>query len=80
MLAGLRCRLMAPEVAAEAMRAYAEETNRLKRERRSSSDADRRALADTDKQMKEIVTVIENGGYTRALRTACAISKRGRTS
>ena len=35
-LAGLRDRLMAPEAAAEAMRAYAEETNRLNRERRAS--------------------------------------------
>ncbi len=41
MLDGLRDRLMAPEIAAEAMRAYAEETNRLNRERRSSGDADR---------------------------------------
>ena len=40
-LDGLRDRLMAPEIAAEAMRAYAEETNRLNRERRSSGDADR---------------------------------------
>lgn len=31
MLAGLRDRLMAPEIAAEAMRAYAEETSRLNR-------------------------------------------------
>ena len=35
-LDGLKHRLMAPEIAAEAMRAYAEETNRLNRERRSS--------------------------------------------
>ena len=32
-LAGLKHRLMAPEAAAEAIRAYAEETNRLNRER-----------------------------------------------
>ena len=67
MLAGLRDRLMAPEVAAEAMRAYAEETNRLNRERRSSSEGDRRALTAINKQIKEIVTVVENGGYSRAL-------------
>ncbi|WP_245332066.1 zinc ribbon domain-containing protein [Bradyrhizobium sp. NAS80.1] len=34
-LAGLKDRMMAPDVVAEAMRAYAEETNRLNRERRS---------------------------------------------
>ena len=37
-LAGLKDRMMAPEVAAEAMRAYAEEMNRLNRERRLNSD------------------------------------------
>jgi site-specific DNA recombinase len=67
MLDGLRDRLMAPEIAAEAMRAYAEETNRLNRERRSSGAADRKALADIDKKLKEIVTAIEDGGYSRPL-------------
>ena len=69
MLEGLRARLMAPEVAAEAMRAYAEETNRLNRERRAGSDADRKALADVEKKLKEIVTAIEDGGYSRPLMT-----------
>ncbi len=67
MLDGPRDRLMAPEVAAEAMHAYAEETNRLNRERRSSDDADRKALADFEKKLKEIVTAIEDGGYSRPL-------------
>ena len=66
-LAGLRDRLMAPEAAAEAMRAYAQETNRLSRERRSSGEATRCELADTDKAIKEIVLVIEQGGFHRAL-------------
>ena len=35
-LAGLKDRLMAPEAVAEAMRAWAEETNRINRERRAS--------------------------------------------
>ena len=69
MLEGLRARLMAPEVAAEAMRAYAEETNRLNRERRAGGEADRKALADVEKKLKEIVTVIEDGGYSRPLMT-----------
>ena len=67
MLDGLRERLMAPEIAAEAMRAYAEETNHLNRERRSSGDADRKALADVEKKLKEIVAAIEDGGYSRPL-------------
>ncbi len=67
MLEGLRERLMAPEVAAEAMRAYAEETNRLNWERRSSGDADRRELDKLVRSVKEIVTLIEDGGGSRAL-------------
>ena len=67
MLDGLRERLMAPEVAAEAMRAYAEETNRLNRERRSSGDADRRELDKIGRSIKEIVTLIEDGRGSRAL-------------
>ncbi len=69
MLDGLRERLMAPEIAAEAMRAYAEETNRLNRERRSSGSADRKALADVGKKLQEIVAAIEDGGYSRPLMT-----------
>jgi site-specific DNA recombinase len=69
MLEGLRARLMAPEIAAEAMRAYAEETNRLNRERRVGSEADRKALTDVEKKLQEIVTAIEDGGYSRPLMT-----------
>jgi hypothetical protein len=66
-LAGLRDKLMAPEVAAEAMRAYQEETNRLNRDRRLSGDRDRQALEKTEKAIKEIVSAIEDGGYRRVL-------------
>ncbi|HIP78471.1 MAG TPA: recombinase family protein, partial [Kiloniellaceae bacterium] len=66
-LTGLRDRLMAPEVAAEAMRAYVEETNRLNRERRAASTADRKALTEVEKRIAEIVAAIEDGGYTRTM-------------
>ncbi len=66
-LAGLRDRLMTPEAAAAAIRAYAEETNRLNRERRLSSDSNHRVLVETEKAIKEIVKIIEQGGYYRAL-------------
>lgn len=69
MLAGLRDRLMAPEIAAEAMRAYAEETNRLNRARRASGAADRKALTETQAKIKAIVTLIEDGGGSRAMVT-----------
>jgi site-specific DNA recombinase len=43
---GLLERMMTPEIAAEAMRACAQETNRLNRQRRSSSESTRRELAE----------------------------------
>lgn len=66
-LTGLRERMMTPDMAAEAMRAYAQKTNRLNRERRSKSDAVHRELAETTKAIAEIVRGIEQGGYHRAL-------------
>lgn len=66
-LAGLHERLMAPDMITEAMSAYAQETNRLNRERRQSGDVTRRDLAETGKAIAEIVRVIEQGGWHRAL-------------
>ncbi|WP_346429880.1 recombinase family protein [Rhodopseudomonas sp. BAL398] len=62
-LSGLKDRMMAPEVAAEAMRAYAEETNRLNRERRSNGDAWQVELAKIEKQIAQIVEAIADGMY-----------------
>lgn len=58
---------MTPDMAAEAMRAYAEETNRLNRTRRLSANTNRRDLAETEKAIHEIVRIIEQGGWHRAL-------------
>ena len=66
-LVGLKDHLMAPDVAAEAVRAWAEETNRLNRERRVSSVADRKELATLDKKIDQIVTAIHDTGFSRAL-------------
>jgi site-specific DNA recombinase len=63
-LTGLRERMMTPEIAAEAMRAY---TQGLNRQRRSSAESTRRELAETAKAIAEIVRVIEQGGWHRAL-------------
>ena len=49
--AGLKDHLLAPEAAAEAMRAWAEETNRLNRERRTSGESDRKELARVEKKI-----------------------------
>jgi site-specific DNA recombinase len=67
LLTGLRERMMTPEIAAEAMRAYTQETNRLNRQRRSSVESIRQELAETNKAIAEIVRVIEQGGWHRAL-------------
>ncbi|HHV67077.1 MAG TPA: recombinase family protein [Ochrobactrum intermedium] len=62
-LAGLKERMMAPEVAAAAMRAYAEETNRLNRERRSNGDAWKAELAKVEKQIRGIIEAIKEGMF-----------------
>jgi site-specific DNA recombinase len=51
-LDGLKDRLLAPDVVAEAMRAYAEERNRLNRERRASGDGWRAELAKVEGRSK----------------------------
>ena len=66
-LAGLKDRLMAPEAAAEAIRAYAEETNQLNRERRASGASDRRELAEIKKKIVTMIAAIEDGGYVRGM-------------
>jgi hypothetical protein len=65
-LTGLHERMMTPEIAAEAMRACTQETNRLNRQRGSSSESTRRELAEAAKAIAEIVRVIEQGGWHRA--------------
>ena len=66
-LAGLKDRLMAPEAAAEAMKAYAEETDRLNRERRASGANDRKELAAVAGKVKTMIAAIEDGGYVRGM-------------
>jgi site-specific DNA recombinase len=66
-LEGLRDRLMAPEVAAAAMRAYAEETNRLNHQRRANTEADRRELDKIARSIKEMLALIEEGNGSRAM-------------
>lgn len=61
MLAGLKDRMMAPEIAAEAMHAYATETNRINRERRSSRDAWNAELEKIDRELDKVVDAILAG-------------------
>lgn len=62
-LAGLKDRMMAPEIVEDAMRAYAEETNRLNRERRSNGDSWKAELVKVEKQIAQIVEAIADGMY-----------------
>ncbi len=62
-LAGLKERMMTPEVAAEAMRAYAEETNRLNRERRANGDVWKAELVKVEKQIRGIIEAIKAGMF-----------------
>lgn len=62
-LAGLKDRIMAPEIVEEAMRAYAQETNRLNREQRSNGEAWRTELGKVEKQIARIVEAIADGMY-----------------
>ena len=48
-LTGLRERMVTPEIDAEVMRAYSQETNRLNRQRRSSLESTRHELAEARK-------------------------------
>lgn len=67
-LSGLKGRMMAPEVAAEAMRAYAEETSRLNRERRSSNHAWKAELAKIEKQIRLILEAIKAGMFHESMK------------
>ena len=58
---------MAPDAATEAMRAWAEETNRINRERRASGASDRNELARVEKKFAAMIAVIEDGGYVRGM-------------
>ena len=58
-LAGLKDKLMAPEATAEAMKTYAEETNRLDRERRASGATGRKKLADIEKRIATMTAAIK---------------------
>jgi site-specific DNA recombinase len=66
-LGRLKDRLLAPDVVAEAMRAYAEEMNRLNRERRARGDGWRAELAKIEKQIQGIVEAIKEGMFQRTM-------------
>jgi site-specific DNA recombinase len=66
-LDGLKNMLVTPDAVAEAIREFRIERNRLNRERRVAAAADQRDVEIAERKIKELVTVIENGGYHPAL-------------
>jgi site-specific DNA recombinase len=66
-LAGLRDLLIDPKIMADAMRGYADEMNRLNRERTGSRGEKAKLLGQIQGKVKEITLAIEDGGYSRAL-------------
>lgn len=68
MLAGLKEKLVSSEAVAEAVRAYAKETNRLNRDRRVQADADQKALQKIDKAIAGIMAAIEDGLYQPSMK------------
>ncbi len=67
-LSGLKDHMMAPEIVEDAMRAYAEETNRLNRERRSSGDAWKAELVKIEKQIRGIIEAIKAGMFHESMK------------
>lgn len=68
-LGGLRDHLLAPEIAAQAVKRIQEDYNRIARERMASRTEDERQLASVRKKIGQIVTTIEDGGSRPALLT-----------
>ena len=67
-LAALRGPLLEPEVLAEATRGYAEEIQRLNRERTSSYNSAEKRLAGIRRALDELERSLDDDGYSRRLR------------
>jgi DNA invertase Pin-like site-specific DNA recombinase len=67
-LAGLKERLVSADAVAEAIRAYAQETNRLNQERRAQGLQDRKALEKIERAIAGIMAAIEDGLYQSSMR------------
>lgn len=66
--AALRGPLLEPDVLVEAMRGYAEEIQRLNRERTTSYSTAGKRLSQVERAIGELVVAFENGNFSRALR------------
>lgn len=68
MLTGLQDRLVSSEAVAEAVRAYAEEMNRLNHDRRAQAESDHRALQKIERAISGIMAAIEDGMYQPSIK------------
>lgn len=67
-LTGLKERLVSSDTVAEAVRAYAEEMNRLNRDQRAQAATDEKTLAKIEKAIAGIIAAIEDGMYQPSLK------------
>ncbi|MBB5703057.1 DNA invertase Pin-like site-specific DNA recombinase [Ochrobactrum daejeonense] len=67
-LSGLKERLVSSESVAEAVKAYAEEMNRLNRDLRTQVQTDQKALAKIEKAIVGIIAAIEDGMYQPSMK------------
>lgn len=67
-LSGLKDRLISSRAVEETVRAFAEEMNRLNRERRAQGEQDRKALDKIEKAITGIIAAIEDGMYQPSMK------------
>lgn len=75
-LSGLKEKLVSSEAVAEAVRAYAKETNRLNRDRRAQAQTDQKALEKIDRAITGIMAAIEDGLYQPSMKARMAELER----
>ena len=75
-LAGLKEKLVSSEAVAEAVCAYAKETNRLNRDRRAQSQTDQKALEKIERAIAGIMAAIEDGMYQPSMKAPMAELER----
>ena len=72
MLSGLTEKLVSSEAVAAAVRAYHDELNRLKQERRAQNSFDRQALAKVERAIASVIDAIEAGLYQPSMKARMA--------
>lgn len=75
-LVGLKERLVSADAVAGAIRAYAEETNRLNQERRAQGEQDRKVFDKIERAIAGIMAAIEDGLYQPSMKARMEDLKR----